>query len=179
MRRHSFELDGTHEETDELKDIVCCGRSSRRSFVRSGFISLSTAITGSTLLGRKAGARGLVTFPCNERLLNTYHFMRAGSSLLEVEDVWSTNPLFLTNREAALSEQGENEVRRACNLLKRTGITPTIVRYSLAASSIDTANIVGEEFKIGRDRLVPEFNYMDPRAIGGKLFIICFACVYY
>jgi hypothetical protein len=42
--------------------------------------------------------------------------MRAGASLLEVEDVWSTNPLFLTNREAALSELGEQQVREACNV---------------------------------------------------------------
>ena len=36
----------------------------------------------------------------------------------------------------------------------------------MAAAAIDSANIVGEELNIGRDRLVPEFNYMDPRAIG-------------
>lgn len=44
---------------------------------------------------------------------------------------------------------------------------PTIIRYSLAASSVDSVNIVNEVLNIGRDRLVPEFNYMDPRAIGG------------
>ena len=141
---------------------------SRRSLVRTALVTLSAAFTaGSSLFGCEADARGLVRFPCNDKpLLNTYHFMRAGSSLLEIEDVWSTNPLFLTNREAALSEQGEEEVRQACNLLKKSGLNPSIVRYSLAASSIDTANIVGAEFNIGRDRLVPEFNYLDPRAIG-------------
>jgi hypothetical protein len=169
FRPHSFfEFDGRRTRTDEETDSAPL-EDSRRSFVRGGFITLSTAISGSTLFVCKASARGLVRFPCKEQpLLNTYHFMRAGSSLLEVEDVWSTNPLFLTNREAALSEKGEGEVRRACNQLKAMGITPTIVRYSLAASSIDAANIVGEEFNIGQDRLVPEFNYMDPRAIGGK-----------
>lgn len=131
-------------------------------------MTLGAAFTGgSSLFGCEADARGLVRFPCNYKLLNTYHFMRAGSSLLEVDDVWSTNPLFLTNREAALSEEGEIEVRQACNRLKNLGISPTIVRYSIAASCIDTANIVGAEFNIGRDRLVPEFNYMDVRAIGG------------
>lgn len=136
--------------------------TSRRSF-------LGAVATGSTPLFRSriAAARGLVRFPCKDGLLNTYTFMRAGTSLLELDDVWSTNPLFLTNREAALSEVGEGEVRRACNLLKASGITPTVVRYSLAASCIDTANIVGEELKIGRDRVLPEFNYLDPRAIGG------------
>ncbi|KAK1738386.1 phosphoglycerate mutase family protein [Skeletonema marinoi] len=167
LRRHASESDGTHEDNNEgLSEPL---EDSRRSFVKNGFITLTTAaFTGGSLFVSEAGARGLVRFPCKDQpLLNTYHFMRAGSSLLEVEDVWSTNPLFLTNREAALSEKGEDEVRRACNLLKNMGVTPTIVRYSLAASSIDTANIVGEEFNIGRDRLVPEFNYMDPRAIGG------------
>ena len=72
-----------------------------------------------------------------------------------------------TNREAALSELGAEQVREACSYIKASGASPpTVVRYSLAAASIDSANIVGEELRVGRDRLVPEFNYMDPRAIG-------------
>ena len=163
LYQHSSDFDAidgrdNDETAPELRS------DSRRSFVRSAFITASAIISSGE---SSAGARGLVRFPCNDQpLLNTYHFMRAGSSLLEIDDVWSTNPLFLTNREAALSEQGEEEVRRACNMLNSMGLAPTIVRYSLAASSIDTANIVGAEFNIGRDRLVPEFNYMDPRAVG-------------
>ncbi|KAL7535143.1 hypothetical protein ACHAXR_006298, partial [Thalassiosira sp. AJA248-18] len=138
----------------------------RRSFLeRSALLSaISVGAFGSS--ADTANARGLARFPCKDPLSNTYHFLRAGSSLLEVEDIWSTNPLFLTNREAALSELGEEQVTEACRYLKSTGIQPTVVRYSLAAASIDSANIVGEELNIGRDRLVPEFNYMDPRAIG-------------
>jgi hypothetical protein len=37
----------------------------------------------------------LIRFPCTEGLGNTYHFLRAGESLLEAQNVWSTNPLFL------------------------------------------------------------------------------------
>lgn len=168
LSRQAMELGASNEhDMDKRSKSVA---DSRRSFFNSGLMSLSTTIIGgSSIFGCKAAARGLVRFPCKEPLLNTYILMRAGTSLLEAEDILSTNPLFLTNREAALSEKGEDEVRRACNLMKMSGITPTVVRYSLAASSIDSANIVGEELKIGRDRLVPEFNYMDPRAIGGKL----------
>jgi len=135
----------------------------RRSFLSSSLISTSIIFGSSTI----ANARGLVRFPCKEPLLNTYHFMRCGLSELEIEDIWSTNPLFLTNREAALSELGDEQVREACRYIKEYASQPTVVRYSLAAASIDSANIVGDELKIGRDRLVPEFNYMDPRAIGG------------
>jgi len=134
-----------------------------------GTLSFTTIDAALWSKSNVAYARGLVRFPCTEEngiLQNTYHFMRAGSSLLEEEDVLSSNPLFLTNREAALSEQGQIQIEDACRKLKEDGIVPTIVRYSLAAASIDTANIVGKELKIGRDRLVPEFNFMDPRAVG-------------
>ncbi len=68
----------------------------RRAFLsRTAFsISGGSAVLG-TIFPTEANARGLVLFPCREPLLNSYHFMRAGASLLEVEDVWSTNPLFL------------------------------------------------------------------------------------
>ena len=71
-----------------------------------------------------------------------------------------------TNRESALSENGILQIEEACRHLKAEEINPTVVRYSLAASAIDTADIVGRELKIGRNNLVPEFNFMDPRAIG-------------
>jgi hypothetical protein len=116
----------------------------RRSFLRRSLQTLTfLGVQAST-----ANARGLARFPCKEPLLNTYHFMRAGTSLLEEENVWSTNPLFLTNREAALSNLGEMQVKNACKYLAEAGIVPTVVRYSLAAASIDSANIVGEELRV-------------------------------
>ena len=54
----------------------------------------------------------------------------------------------------------------SCEKLRNLDTLPTVVRYSLAASCIDTSNIIGRELKLGRDRLVPEFNFMDPRAVG-------------
>jgi broad specificity phosphatase PhoE len=119
------------------------------------------------LAPKVAQARGLVRFPIKDnQLLNSYHFLHAGTSLLEEEGIWSTNPLFLTNREDALSSRGQDEVQAACEAIKDTNSFPTIVKYSLAASSMDSANIVGRELNIGRDRLVPEFTFMDPRAVG-------------
>jgi broad specificity phosphatase PhoE len=58
------------------------------------------------------------------------------------------------------------QVEEACRFLAEQGILPSIVRYSLAASAMDTANMIGKELKVGRDRLVPEFTFMDPRAVG-------------
>ena len=135
------------------------------SVERRHFLGSILAGTSFLLPPATAQARGLVQFPCAE-LGNTYHFIRAGESLMEEENVWSTNPLFLTNRDSALSEEGIRQVEATCEYLKEQDINPTIVMYSLAASSMDTANIIGRELRLGRDRLVPEFTYLDPRAIG-------------
>ena len=71
-----------------------------------------------------------------------------------------------TNREAALTEKGMEQIESTCQFLKSEEVAPTVVRYSLAAAAMDTTDIVGRQLKIGRNNLVPEFNFMDPRAIG-------------
>jgi broad specificity phosphatase PhoE len=143
-----------------LTRLYSSGKMDRRRFFKS------TLISPFLFHAEKAHARGLVQFPCNEPLGNTYHFMRAGESLLDAEGIWSTNPLFITNRDARLSDIGSDQVRNAARLLEENNVEPTIVLYSLAASSMDSSNILGEELQIGRDRLVPEYYNLDPRAIG-------------
>lgn len=81
---------------------------SRRSFIKSASLSfagvvsagpLATSLTNNNFVsinGDKAQAMGLVTFPCPAgSLMNNYHIMRAGQSLLEEKNILSTNPLFL------------------------------------------------------------------------------------
>lgn len=147
--RRSLSLRSLPNDDFDSGDGIVRGR---RSFLARSGALLLPAVSIPTSSPRSADARGLVRFPCKEPLLNTYHLMRAGTSLLEEEDVWSTNPLFLTNREAALSDVGVRQVREACRYIASSGSSPTIVRYSIAAAGIDSANIVGEELGIGRDR---------------------------
>jgi hypothetical protein len=98
-----------------------------------------------------ANAMGLVQFPCPPgELANTYHMMRAGESILEAEGILSTNPLFLTNREDALSELGIMQVEEACNEMLSRGINPSVVKYSLASKCIESANIVATTLMVGR-----------------------------
>lgn len=139
----------------------------RELFLRSAVaILLGSASTTMLLPTVPSYARGWVQFPCTQPLLNTYHFMRTGTSLLEAQDIWSTNPLFLTNRDDALAPEGEVQVVQACDLLRASQHSPTVVRYSLAASCMDAATLVSRELKLGRDRVVAEYTYLDPRAIG-------------
>lgn len=110
-------------------------------------------------------AKGFLQFPLKSPLGNTYHFMRVGTTLLEEEDIWSTNPLYLTNSEDSLSLKGIEEVKTSLRQIGQDE-KPTLIRYSLAASATQSANIASTELKVGYDRVIPEFTLMDPRGIG-------------
>ena len=140
--------------------------SSESSLARRDFLLGTLGAFSALTLSPPSHARGLVKFPVTYPLLNTYHVMRAGMTLLEETDIFTTNPLFLTNREAALSGAGLDQVRAAAAVMAENGIAPSVVKYSLAASAIDSADVVKEELLIGQNRMVPEFTFMDPRGIG-------------
>jgi broad specificity phosphatase PhoE len=90
----------------------------------------------------------LVQFPCPKGLQNNYHFMRAGESLLEADNKLGTNPLFLTNRENGLSALGQEQVHAAAQLMEQQSINPSVVKFSLAANAMDTADIVGDDLQV-------------------------------
>lgn len=133
---------------------------------RTSLLTSYSFLSASLFLKPKPSNAGLVQFPCNYNLMNTYHFMRAGESLLESQDILSTNPLFLTNRDDALSDLGREQVQAACNDMLEHDVNPSVLKYSLASKSIDTANIIANEMLVGRNRLIPEYTFMDPRAVG-------------
>lgn len=155
-------------EHDEPSSPLSPSALTRPDFFRSvGILTTSTA--SAFLINPLEASAGLIQFPCAAKLQNTYHLLRAGQSLLEEEDILATNPLFLTNRDCALSDMGIQQIERVCDYLNSGDdvvSAPTVVRHSFAAAAIDTANIVGRELRIGRDRLVPEFFFLDPRAAG-------------
>lgn len=117
-----------------------------------------------------AYAGGLLQFPISEKtqpLKNKYHFMRAAPSELEMEGIYSTNPLFLTNRENAMHPSGEKVVLKALDKIKReTDLFPTVAYHSLAANGMDTGDLIARELKLGREKLLPEFTYLDQRGVG-------------
>lgn len=138
---------------------------SRRNILLSSAM-LCGALTGLSFQPQPARAE-LIQFPCEDGTLrNTYHFMRAGQSLLEEENLWGTNPMFLTNRENSISELGVEQVQQACQLLEQADLSLSRVQFPLAANAMDTADIVAHQLQIGRTQLMPEYTYMDQRGIG-------------
>lgn len=157
IKRSPIELKGISDK--ESHDIP------ESSFRRKFFFSLPfiAAVGPGTPLEVKAE---WVQFPAKNGLANTYHFMRAGESLLEQGGILATNPLFLTNRENGLSPAGKEQIHEVCRIMEEKGINPSVVKFSLAANAMDTADIIAMELRVGRNRLVPEYTYMDQRGAG-------------
>lgn len=59
-----------------------------------------------------------------------------------------------TNREDALSPLGIEQVQDACKEMMARDINPSVVKYSLAAKSMDSADIVATEMQVSIDMLV-------------------------
>jgi len=161
--RRTLAAKSNYHDTDEINPSPVIDR---RSLIKATTSALLFTLPFTRGQEPSNAVPGLVHFPCNHRLMNTYHFMRSGESLLETEDLIATNPLFLTNREDALSPLGIEQVQDACKEMMARDINPSVVKYSLAAKSMDSANVVATEMQIGRNRLVPEYTFMDPRGIG-------------
>jgi len=161
--RRTLTKKSNHHDTDEINPSPAIDR---RSMIKATTCALLFTVPFTQGQEASYAVPGLVQFPCNHRLMNTYHFMRAGESLLEAKDLISTNPLTLTNHEDTLSPLGVEQVQDACREMMARDINPSVVKYSLAAKSMDSANVVASEMKIGRNRIVPEYTFMDPRGIG-------------
>jgi len=106
--RYSHDLNHDLDNQDDKNDkrnLDTLKTPSRRSFLSSLVLPasaafytsnpISTSTTSSIQPANAAGKPGLVQFPCKAGLGNIYHVMRAGYSLMEEDDIWSTNPLFL------------------------------------------------------------------------------------
>ena len=144
------------------------GCSSRRNILTTSLLAATAMSSGLTTKVNPAYGHGLVQFPCpNGTLKNSYHFMRAGESLLESENVWGTNPMFLTNRvENQLSPKGHQQVTAACDKMRPHNLAISQVKFPLAANAMDTAQHVKQQLLIPGNVVVPEYTYLDQRGIG-------------
>jgi len=95
--------------------------------------------------------------------------MLATGSTISSSERLETNPLFLTNVENKLSEFGREQIVNATTLLEsyEEGVlSPTIVKFPTARATEEAADIVANLANIGRDRVVPEFTFLDGRGAG-------------
>ncbi|GMH87820.1 hypothetical protein TrST_g8528 [Triparma strigata] len=92
--------------------------------------------------------------------------MHAGQTLLTSKQTVQTNPLFLTSSQNSLSPLGKQQSSSASTLLKKSPYPPTIIKYPTSTQTYETSYLLSQSLKLGRDRTVPEFTFMDQRGLG-------------
>lgn len=113
----------------------------------------------------------LVQFP-TATLNNTYFLVRSGESYVESDGKIQTNPAWKTAMSVGLSDLGKRQVLEYTlpTVQKLSGTTEDDANFwiwtSITQGSYQTAEILAYGLGLGRNRIVPEYSFLDARGVG-------------
>eukprot|EP00195_Chlamydomonas_chlamydogama_P001087 CAMPEP_0202918036 /NCGR_PEP_ID=MMETSP1392-20130828/72488_1 /ASSEMBLY_ACC=CAM_ASM_000868 /TAXON_ID=225041 /ORGANISM="Chlamydomonas chlamydogama, Strain SAG 11-48b" /LENGTH=264 /DNA_ID=CAMNT_0049610967 /DNA_START=223 /DNA_END=1017 /DNA_ORIENTATION=+ len=110
----------------------------------------------------------LLRFPANS-LNNTYYLVRAGLSVSEERNITLTNPVWKTGGICGLSRTGIQQIiNETLPALKELGACEDgcWLWPSITSSAYQTAEILASQLILGRNRIVPEYSFLDKRGLG-------------
>ncbi|GAX81200.1 hypothetical protein CEUSTIGMA_g8632.t1 [Chlamydomonas eustigma] len=110
----------------------------------------------------------LVQFPANS-LRNNYWLVRAGISYGEESNITATNPVWKQAGQSSLSKNGAKQVYQSTLPgLKASGACEggCWIWPSITQNSYQTAEILADQLGMGRNRIVPEYSFLDKRGLG-------------
>ena len=108
----------------------------------------------------------MLTLPLPVPLKNQVIFVRAGESLRDEQGIVETNPVKKLSTANALTPKGREQAVAAARELERIDLAPTFIFTSNTERAYETATIIARELRIGQNRIVPEFSFLDARALG-------------
>eukprot|EP00899_Mesostigma_viride_P010349 jgi/Mesvir1/19315/Mv10381-RA.1 len=129
---------------------------------------VAVSFTDWSTLSKPASASGLIQFPPTS-LYNTYYLVRAGESAPEAAGIVFTNPVDNTSMDSGLTPTGREQVLRTLvpSLLAKGACERSCWLWpSINQRAYQTAEIVARQLDIGRNRIVPEYSFLDPRGLG-------------
>lgn len=168
----------TMREQDELVNdgnVIKNNTVSRRTLLRTAVLAgLGLACGGASpsLTGPSAqqahALNGLRVFPLREPLTNNYYLMRASETNSDLAGIVSVNPVEkLSLAKHGLTRRGADDARAAAAALLSIGLSAeTWIWPSVTISAFETAEILAASMRIGRERIVPEFAFLDARGVG-------------
>uniref|UniRef100_A0A061RZ05 Phosphoglycerate bisphosphoglycerate mutase family protein n=1 Tax=Tetraselmis sp. GSL018 TaxID=582737 RepID=A0A061RZ05_9CHLO len=153
----------TLSHDDAADDYAYSERPDRRRLFQSAAFGL---FLGNLSCPLRVDA-ALVQFPVTE-LHNRYFLVRAGEGVREAQNRVYTNPVNKTSVDSGLSERGKRQVVQVtAPSLEIAGIGDTPWLWAgMNQRSYQTAEILAGLFQVGRNRIVPEFTFLDARGYG-------------
>lgn len=141
----------------------------RRDFLQRLLATAATIVALPTVTPSSASAvNGLHIFPLREPLSNNYYLMRACETRSDAANVTAVNPVDkLSISKLGLTRVGVDNAILASRALEEAGVTAdTWIWPSVTISAFETAEIVASQLRVRRDRIVPEFSFLDARGVG-------------
>lgn len=109
---------------------------------------------------------GMLTFPLQTPLKNNIVLMRAGECQADARQEIQTNAAKKLRQDNGLTLNGEKQVIESSKKLIGENFIPSYIYSSNTERAYETATLLGHEFGIGQNRIVPEFTFLDARAAG-------------
>jgi len=122
-----------------------------------------------TFCGTNRATAAMLTFPLPVPLRNNVVLLRAGESFADEQGIIETSPVKKLSLSNALTNEGKSQIVRAA--LKMCSTTeenfgPSWIWTSNTERAYETATILARECGLGQNRIVPEFSFLDARAMG-------------
>ena len=108
----------------------------------------------------------MLTLPLPVPLKNSVTFVRAGESFADERNEVQTLAAKKLSTANALTMKGREQAIAAAHELERIGLEPTFIFTSNTERSYETATIIARELRVGQNRIVPEFSFLDARYLG-------------
>lgn len=112
------------------------------------------------------GMRLQITDPFFGRLKAHYILLRPGETTFEAAGIVDSNPINKGVSERGLTSKGREQVRKSVEAMKARGISDPVVFFDSGARASQTADIVASELLISRNRMEPEFRWLEARGLG-------------
>eukprot|EP01031_Cornospumella_fuschlensis_P030136 gene30136-36405_t len=108
----------------------------------------------------------MLTFPLPAPLKNNIVLVRSGESFADARHEMQTNPAKKLRQDNALTDMGRKQAVEAAKTIEAFGLSPTYIWVSNTERAYETATIIARECQLGQNRIVPEFSFLDARAVG-------------
>lgn len=148
---------------------ACAAEESAFRRRRSSFLRF---LLGGSLCGGVASPQlsqaALVLLPTTE-LRNSYFLVRAGELESERDGYVDTNPVNKTSMSNGLSDLGKQQILQSTfPALRQLGLEQSAPWFwpSIHQGAYQSAELLAYLFKVGRDRIVPEYSFLDSRGLG-------------
>ena len=122
--------------------------------------------TAAMFLPVQSSWAGMLIFPLPEPLKNNIVLVRSGESYADSRHEIETNPVKKLQQNNGLTAKGREDMLMVAKRLEEIDFQPSFIWASNTERAYESARVLAEDLKLGQNRIVPEYSFLDARAMG-------------